>query len=210
MREKSIRNNPAYRIQTQRLVVRSYEPSDAQLLADSIAENVEHLKPWMPWAHNEPEPIEAKVERVKRFRGLFDIQEDYIYGIFNAEETRLLGGTGLHTRLGDDQLEIGYWMHKDFVKQGLVTESTAALVKVAFEIISIHRLEIHCDPGNHASAAIPRKLGFAHEGTLRANTRFLDRWRDSMIWALLEEEYPASPSRQAEIEVFDARGNRLL
>ena len=209
MNEQNIRN-PAYRIQTRRLVVRCYEPSDARLLADSIAENVEHLKPWMPWVHNEPEPFESKVERVKRFRGLFDMGEDFIYGIFDPEEKRLLGGTGLHTRVGDEQLEIGYWIHKDFINQGLVTESTAALVKVAFEVILIHRLEIHCDPRNHASASIPRKLGFTHEGTLRAKTRFLDHWSDSMIWAMLEEEYPDSPSRQADIKVFDARGDQLI
>lgn len=209
MSDQTIRN-PAYRIETQRLVVRCYNPSDAQLLADSIAENVEHLKPWMPWAHDEPEPFEAKVDRVKRFRGLFDTEEDYIYGIFDPEETRLLGGTGLHTRVGEDQLEIGYWIHKDYTNQGLVTESTAALVKVAFEIIHVHRLEIHCDPGNMASAAIPRKLGFTHEGTLRAKTRFLNRWSDAMIWSLLEEEYPGSPSSRAAIRVFDARGNPLV
>jgi RimJ/RimL family protein N-acetyltransferase len=81
---------------------------------------------------------------------------------------------------------------------------------VAFEILLIHRLEIHCDPRNLASASIPRKLGFTHEGTLRAKTRFLDHWSDSMIWSLLEEEYPDSPSCKAEIQVYDARDNRLL
>ena len=101
-------------------------------------------------------------------------------------------------------------MHKDFINQGLVTESTAALIKVAFELIHIHRLEIHCDPGNFASAAIPRKLGFSHEGTLRAKTRFLDRWSDSMIWALLDMEYSSSPSCKANIKAFDADGKRLL
>ena len=203
-------SNPAYRIETARLVVRCYEPSDAKLLSESVAENVDHLKPWMPWAHAEPEPMEAKIERVQRFRGLFDLQQDYVYGIFNKEETRLLGGTGLHTRLGLDQLEIGYWIHKDFTNQGLVTESTMALVKVAFEIIHIHRLEIHCDPRNLASASIPRKLGFTHEGTLRSKTRFLDHWIDSMIWGLVEEEYPESPACKADIQVYDARSHQLL
>jgi RimJ/RimL family protein N-acetyltransferase len=91
-----------------------------------------------------------------------------------------------------------------------VTESTAALVKVAFELIHVHRLEIHCDPENFASAAVPRKLGFTHEGTLRAKTRFLDGWRDTMVWALLETEYPDSPSSKAEINVFDADGQQVL
>ena len=121
-----------------------------------------------------------------------------------------MGGTGLHTRLGPDALEIGYWIHRDFINQGLVTESTAALIKVAFEIVRVHRIEIHCDPGNTASAAIPRKLGFTHEGTLRGKIRFLDMWRDSMIWGLLESEYPDGPSAKADIKVFDATGQQVL
>jgi RimJ/RimL family protein N-acetyltransferase len=203
-------SNPAYRIETKRLIVRCYNPSDAAMLAESVSENVEHLRPWMPWVYAEPEPLDAKVQRLKRFRGLFDLGQDFVYGIFNPENTKLLGGTGLHTRLGESQLEIGYWIHKDFINQGLVTESTAALIKVAFELLHVHRLEIHCDPGNTASAAIPRKLGFTHEGTLRAKTRFLDHWSDSMIWGLLDTEYAKSPSWKAEIKVFDADGRQAL
>jgi RimJ/RimL family protein N-acetyltransferase len=203
-------SNPAYRIKTQRLVLRCYEPTDGPLLAESIEESLGHLRPWMPWAHAEPEPLEEKIQRVKRFRGEFDLGQNFIYAILNPEETKLVGGTGLHPRLGAEELEIGYWIHKDFINQGLVTESTAALVKVAYEIVRVHRVEIHCDPVNFASAAIPRKLGFTHEGTLRANMRFLDHWRDSMIWGLLESEYPASPSSKAEIKVFDAAGRSVL
>ena len=202
--------NPAYRIETQRLVLRCYQPTDGPLLAESITESLEHLRPWMSWAHAEPEPLEEKIQRVKRFRGEFDLGQNFIYGIFNPEETKLIGGTGLHPRLGSEELEIGYWIHKDFINRGLVTEATAALVRVAFEIVRVHRVEIHCDPENFASAAIPRKLGFTHEGTLRANMHFLDRWRDTMIWGLLESEYPDSPSAQAKIKIFDAAGRQAL
>jgi RimJ/RimL family protein N-acetyltransferase len=202
--------NPAYRIETERLVVRCYQPSDAKLLAESVTESLEHLKPFLPWARNEPEPFEEKEKRVVRFRGMFDLHQDYVYGIFNPEETKLIGSTGLHTRLGERQLEIGYWIHKDYINQGLVTESTSALIQVAFEIIHVHRLEIHCDPDNHASASIPRKLGFTHEGTLRQNSPFPDRWYDSMVWGLLEDEYPNSPASKIKIKAFDANGNSLL
>lgn len=203
-------SNPAYRIETKRLVVRCYNPSDAPLLAESVTESVEHLRPWMPWAYSEPEPIEEKFQRLKRSRGLFDLGQDFAYGIFNRDETKLLGSTGLHTRLGDHELEIGYWIHKDYIHQGLVTESTAALVKVSFEILRVRRIEIHMDPANTASAAIPRRLGFTHEGTLRGKLRFLDTWRDTMIWGLLESEYPNSPSAKADIKAFDADGKQVL
>jgi len=203
-------SNPAYRIETQRLVLRCYKPSDAQLMVNSVTESLEHLKPWMSWAYNEPEPIEEKIKILKRARGRFDLGQDYTYGIFNPQEDRLIGGAGLHTRLGENELEIGYWIHKDFIKQGLVTEATVALIKVAFDVIHVHRIEIHCDPANIASAAVPRKLGFTHEGTLRAKLYFLDHWRDTMIWGLLETEYPNSPASKAQIKVFDANGNTLL
>ncbi len=202
--------NPAYRIETKRLVIRCYNPSDTDMLAASVRESVEHLKPWMPWAHNEPTSAEERAKRLQRFRGMFDLGQDFVYGIFNRDESRLIGGTGLHTRLGDRELEIGYWIHKDFINQGYVTESTAALVRVAFDVLHMHRLEIHCDPGNHASAAIPRKLGFTHEGTLRKKTPFLHGWSDSMIWGMLENEFPESPSARVEINVFDAVGAPLL
>jgi len=203
-------SNPAYRIETKRLILRCYSPSDARLLSESVTESIEHLRPWMPWVDNEPEPIKEKVQRLKRFRGMFDLGQNFVYGIFNLENTKLIGGTGLHPRLGENELEIGYWIHKDFVNQGLVTESTAALVKVAFKLLHVHRIEIHCDPANLASAAIPRKLGFTHEGTLRAKTSFLEGWSDSMVWGLLETEYPDSSSSKAEINVFDADGQKVL
>ena len=111
------------------------------------------------------------------------------------------GVAELMTRLGPEQLEIGYWIHRDFTNQGLVTEATAALIKVAVEIMRVHRLEVHCDPRNVASAAIPRKLGFTHEGTLRAKTRFLDRWSDSMVWALRPQLQRAGTALPGSIEI---------
>lgn len=203
-------SNPAYRIETKRLVIRCYNPSDAKLLTDAVNESREHLKPWMPWANDETVTVADRVKALQSFRGRFDLGESYVYGIFNPEETRLLGGTGLHTRIGENQFEIGYWIHKDFVNQGLVTESSAALTKVAFEIIRVHRVEIHCDPTNLASAAVPRKLGYTHEGTLREKTSFLDRWSDSMVWGMLESEYASSPAAKMEVKVFGASGEQLV
>ena len=81
----------------------------------------------MPWANDEPEALQKKVDRLRSFRGKFDLGQDFIYGIFNQEESRVLGGTGLHTRVGAGAREIGYWIHQEFINQGLATEVSAAL-----------------------------------------------------------------------------------
>lgn len=91
---------PAYRICTPRLVIRCWQPAGAPLLQAAITASLEHLLPWMPWAHDEPEDLQTKVERLRRFRGHFDLGQDYVYAILSRDETQVLGGTGLHTRAG--------------------------------------------------------------------------------------------------------------
>ena len=73
------------------------------------------------------------------------------------------------------------------------------------------RVEIHCDPANARSASVPRKLGFLHEATLRKRIELADgRYRDTMVWTLLREEYLSSPASQAQIEAFDAAGRKII
>ena len=202
---------PAYRIRTDRLVIRCFDPVDAQLMIEALEASLEHLKPWMAWAHNEPESLEKKIERMRINRGEFDLGVDFAYGIFDPAETRILGGTGLHTRVGPGAREIGYWIHKDFTDQGLATESSAALVQVGFEIEKLDRVEIHCTPENVRSSAVPRKLGFTHEATLRRRTPFGNaKMRDSMIWTMFAEDYPSSLSVHTNIQAFDAIGRQIL
>jgi RimJ/RimL family protein N-acetyltransferase len=202
---------PAYRIVTSRLVLRCWEPRDAPLQAAAIIESREHLLPWMPWAAQEPVELSQRANWLRKCRGNFDLDHDYIYGVFNLDETRVLGGTGLHTRAGENAREIGYWIHKDYTHQGLATELSAALTRVAFEVDGVERVEIHCDPGNLYSAAIPRKLGYVYEGTLRARSLNTDGSpSDSMIWTMLRPEYPTSPCAAAWLEAYDALGQRIL
>ena len=106
---------------------------------------------------------------------------------------------------------IGYWIHAAHINQGLATEAAAALTRVAFEVNDVERVEIHCDPANVRSAAVPRKLGYAHEATLRRRAQAGDgTHRDTMIWTLFADTYPGSAAATAEIEAYDARGRRIL
>ena len=202
---------PAYRIETVRTVLRCWQPADASLLAAAIAASVEHLRPWMPWVADEPMEFAQRVKLMRRFRAGFDRDDDYVYGIFTPDESAVLGGTGLHTRLGNDALEIGYWIHAVHVRQGLAGEIAAALTKVAFAVHGVHRVEIHCDPLNTASASVPRKLGFVHEATRRHDEHRPDgSYRDTMVWTMLEDEFASSPAAQADIRAYDVLGAPLL
>jgi RimJ/RimL family protein N-acetyltransferase len=201
---------PAYRIVTPQLVIRCYSPADAQMLQTALAESVEHLIPWMEWAIAEPRPLQANIERLRQFRAEFDLGKNYTYGIFSPQENRLIGGTGLHPRVGSKAFEIGYWIHKDFINHGYATETAAALTKVGFEVEKVERMEIHCSVENIRSAAVPRKLGYQHEATLQKRSFAHGQKSDQMIWSLFREQYFASPTAKLEIAAYDAAGRRIL
>ncbi|HZO61349.1 MAG TPA: GNAT family protein [Gaiellaceae bacterium] len=210
---RRVLKTPPYRIVTERLVVRCWEPADAPLFKRAVDASLDHLRPWMPWALREPEPLAAKVDLLRRFRGQFDLGEDFVYGIFTRDENAVAGGTGLHTRRGEGAFEIGYWIAADLAGRGLATEVTAALTRVAFEVCEVERVEIRVDPANAASIAIPRRLGFVEEGTLRKVLHGPDgtpRQRDAVVFALVRDEFGGSPASAAALEAFDAAGGRVL
>ena len=202
---------PAYRIESERLVIRCYNPKDALYLQKAVQESVEHLRPWMPWVKDEPEELKVKIERLRLFRADFDLGKNYVYGVFDPYESELVGGTGLHPRVGSNAFEIGYWIHVNHLNKGYATEISAALTKVAFEIEHVNRVEIHCEPNNIRSAAIPKKLGYVYEATLRnRNENIEGEPIDSMIWSMLSEEYLKSPCAKAKIVAYDVLGHIII
>lgn len=201
---------PAYRILTPRLVIRCWQPQDAVKLKEAVDTSVEHLRAWLPWAANEPELLERKYERIRHWRGDFDLGLDFIYGVFDLAEARVLGGTGLHNRVGPDAREIGYWVRADSIGKGIATEFSAALTRVAFEVDKIARVEIHVVVGNGASAAVPRKLGYIHEATVRRPHPGGGPLYDTMIWTMFAEKYPGSPAALQRVEAYDFGGEGLL
>ncbi|PKL33970.1 MAG: N-acetyltransferase [Spirochaetae bacterium HGW-Spirochaetae-10] len=200
---------PAYRIETERLVLRCYHPEDAPLLKEAIDKSIDHLRPWMPWSLDEPTEIEEKIELLRGFRANFDLSKDFFYGIFDKEEKRLIGSTGLHTRIGKCAYEIGYWIAKDFIGNGYATEASRALLKAGFEVEGIDRIEIHMNPANTASIKVPKKLGFTLE-TIRKRTdvTFEKEFRDSMIWILYRSEYEKMRNL-ISVRMYDAVGKEI-
>lgn len=143
---------------------------------------------------------------LRSVRGKFDLGQEFPFGVFSPDEREQLRGTGFHPRVGPQALEIGSWVRVDAVNRGIATESTAALTRVRFELLKLQRLEIRCDPANAASAAVPRKLGYRHDATLRRCiiSGVEGKLRDSMVWKMLAEEYASSPAAKVEYRAFDA------
>jgi RimJ/RimL family protein N-acetyltransferase len=177
--------NPPDFVRTERLSIRRWRVADAPLLKDAIDSSLDHLREWMPWAVAEPTPVEQLRERLAGFEGQFDNGEEWLFGIFNPDESAVIGGTGLHRRIGPTGLEIGYWIRASEVRRGYATEAAAAMTHVALTLPGIDHAEIRCDPANAISAAIPRRLGYSHLITLTEDAETPGGApRDTMVWRM--------------------------
>jgi RimJ/RimL family protein N-acetyltransferase len=178
---------PPLRIETDRLVLRCWEQADAPILKAAIDSSLEHLRAWMPWEMNEPSELPVVEERLTRYRTDFLAGESFVYGIFDSSETHVIGGSGLMGRIGPRALEIGYWIRADRVGVGFATEATRALTDAGLAMSGVDRIEIHCDPANAASAAIPRRVGYRLRETISEDTVAPEGSpRDTMIFEILE------------------------
>jgi len=193
---------PPRRLHSERLLLREYAPDDAPLVKDAVDSSLEHLRSFMDWAWAAPEPVSVIRKRIRAFRDAFRHGDDWIYGLFEPDGSRLVGGAGLHRRVGPEALEIGYWIRASHLRQGLATEAAAVLTRVAFEWCGVVRVEIHVDPANTASLAVAERLGYVREATLRKRLPPIRPGaprRDEVVLSLLEEEYPGSPSERVGV-----------
>jgi RimJ/RimL family protein N-acetyltransferase len=147
-----------------------------------------HLQAWMPWAMAEPTPLAGIEARLAGFAEDFDAGRQWLYGLFTPDQARVLGGIGLEPLTSSpagapDAVELGYWLRADATGRGLATEAARAAVDLAASLPGIGRIEIHCDPRNVASAAVPRRLGFRHTRTVSAGRLTPEGApRDTMVW----------------------------
>jgi RimJ/RimL family protein N-acetyltransferase len=205
-------SDPPYRIVTERTVVRCWDPADAAALKEAVDSSLDHLRPWMSWAFSEPQTLAEKVSLLRRFRGQFDLGQNFVYGIADRDDRRILGGTGLHPLAGEEAFEIGYWIRASDAGQGLASETSAALTRVAFELCGVDRVHIRVDPENAASLGIPRKLGFTEKATLRRRLPPHPGGvpRDVVVYTLFRDAFRGTPASAAELEAYDATGARVL
>jgi RimJ/RimL family protein N-acetyltransferase len=185
------------RIKTPRLVLRAWVQEDVPLLREALHASADELGKWTPWVLPDPANPNALDERIAGFRAKFDTGEMFGYGVFDNAD-RLVGGAGLFARIGPDALEIGYWTHSAAAGRGYATEVARALNAAAFEECGVARVEIHCEPGNVASAAIPRRLGFRLRETIQAEARIAGNPPvELLIFEMIEAEYRQLKSLEA-------------
>lgn len=93
---------------------------------------------------------------------------------------------------GDGVSELGYLVVRERQGEGIARETLAALIDHLFGNEGRRRLYADVDPDNEASNRLLKGLGFTLEGRLREHwTTHIGR-RDSLVWGLLDREWPVA------------------
>jgi ribosomal-protein-serine acetyltransferase len=181
--------SPPSRLASGPLVLRRWTLDDVTTLAAAVIDSVHHLRPWMPWAADEPIDLEARRAIVRTWSERWDAGTDFTYGMW-AEGT-VVGGCGLHARLPGPGLEIGYWVHAGHVRRGYATAAAAGLTSAAFEVPELAYVEIHHDKANIASGRVPPALGFIRIGEERRERRAPLESGTTVLWRMRRETWLA-------------------
>ncbi|MBW3554545.1 MAG: GNAT family N-acetyltransferase [Gemmatimonadetes bacterium] len=153
--------------QSPALLLRPWAESDASGLREAIDKDVAHLKPWLSWTLEEPTTLEGTRVRLREWVEQFRRGRAFRYAITPPDRPSLiLGGAHLSSRVGPAAHDVGYWVRRSAVRQGVATAAVSTLAIHAFDHGGVDRLVARCDIANAASQAVARALGFRLTGSV--------------------------------------------
>jgi [ribosomal protein S5]-alanine N-acetyltransferase len=90
--------------------------------------------------------------------------------------------------------ELGYMMRRDCWGRGLATEAARLVLDFAFGELGLHRVFAVVDDDHAASIRVLEKLGLRREARHAKDSFVRGEWLTTLIYAVLEEEWPMRPS----------------
>ena len=181
---------PDYPLRTDRLSLRPHAERDLDALHD-----LERRPGTARYLYNEPLDLEqtrALLERRMRMTAI-DETSDRLAVVAELTGSSVFIGHFVLERKSVEhrQGEIGYVLHPDHHGRGYATEGAAAMLKLGFEGLGLHRIVGRLDARNEPSARVLERIGMRREAHLRENEFVKGEWVDELVYAILDDEWHA-------------------
>lgn len=152
------------------------------------------LREWLPWLDNNLSVLDTE-DFIKDYLKKFANNEGAFFSIwYRGQIAGCISLNFIDHR--NKSTAIGYWISPEFEGIGIVTKCTEKLAKYAITAYKLKRVEIRCATENHKSRAIPERLGFIHEGTLRDNEYLYGTPVNHEVYSYLAREYYSKVMKQ--------------
>jgi ribosomal-protein-alanine N-acetyltransferase len=170
-------------LRTDRLLLREITPDDAPALFALRSD-----PRVMRYIGKPPQKEAAEaLAMIENIRQMFTQNEAVTWAVCLSETPALLIGTIGFWRMdkANHRCEIGYMLHADYWRRGIMDEAMGAALDYAFKVLDFHSIEANTDPENEASGRILEKHGFVAEALFRENFYFEGQFLDSRIYSRL-------------------------
>lgn len=154
-----------------------------------VDRNRTYLREWLPWVDGTQSSadtanfIASAVKQHEETNG-------FHMGIWFKHS--LVGVVGLHELNAQHRkTSLGYWLSEDMQGRGIISKAVHAVVEHLIRDLKMNRVEIKCAIENRKSRAIPERLGFKLEGTLRDVEWLGDHFNDHAVYAVLTGDWNA-------------------
>jgi ribosomal-protein-alanine N-acetyltransferase len=143
-----------------------------------------HHRPWLSPSPMTPAAFDALLERTRGDGSDFSLarrrEDGAIVGFFHVNQI---------VRGPLQSAVLGYGGVADQAGQGYMGEGLELVLRRAFTVLKLHRIEANVQPGNAASLALVRRAGFVREGFSERYLKIGGRWRDHERWAIRSEQW---------------------
>ena len=147
----------------------------------------------------EHEPLSLAMQR-RWFDGFLQRNDEKFWIAETIKKPRPIGTICLtHIDVRNRKAELGRVLIAPaaFRGGGYGRELCELALRYAFEHLNLHRVYLDVFADNAAAVTLYRRLGFVEEGRLRRHIYAQGQYRDVLVFALLEEEYPAVTAKEA-------------
>lgn len=116
--------------------------------------------------------------------------EAITWGISLKDQPKLIGTIGFWRIIKEHyRAEIGYLLHPDHWRKGLVQEALPAVLAYGFDVMQLHSVEANVNPNNKPSIAFLEKNGFVREAHYKENYFYNGQFFDSYIYSMLTSNF---------------------
>lgn len=175
------------RLTTDRLILREFAAADWEAVL-AYQRDPRYLR-YYPWTERTPADARAFVDMFLDWQGE-QPRHRFQLAIALKDSGKLVGNCGLRRKpVNDWEADLGYELNPQHWGRGYATEAARAIVNFGFEELALARISSWCIADNAPSARVLGRLRFRQEGHLRCNEYFKGRWWDTLLYALLRDEW---------------------
>ena len=174
------------KITGKKINIRTFLAKDVRPFHEAAIESVEHMHEFMPWCHPDYSIEESETWVTSRDEA-WNCADEYSFIIYSNEDNNLLGGVAINQINSIHKVgNIGYWVRKSALNQGVATEAISLVSDFGFNTLGLNRLEIVTLPNNRASNKVAGKAGAKFEGILQNRLFVHGKALDACMYSIVK------------------------